>query len=366
MPMRHPVNDGCELPAFLESVALPLSRENTRLDLRRSAMAAFWEYADRGVSESLMTAASAASGVDGRALWSAAREWCSVGHIDGVTDPSGSSVALLFAVPALMYLERPPSRPMTIDTQHLYRALSENAEWLCPGDRCSILPNLVPFHSLPSTPDATRRLFNELAGSALRQQWTRALPAGAAPQPPRHQDARDQHDALWMLYFAVGIAVVDTTMPLFSDKRDPSRVWEHDLSETWSTALGVSAIEVIRPLPYFLQSVCMGFSSIYARELLYAVEAATDAVAALNQAGQLASTDLVISLHPEDTSNGDGIRLAFSTPGGATHASCAWRAPPDASHETLVASLRHLSQHYGIGMDKSVFDVSPRSRTRLC
>lgn len=366
MPMRHPATDGCELPAFLESVAIPLSRENTHLELRRSAMAAFWEYADRGVSESLMKAASAASGVDGRALWSAAREWCSVGHIDGVTDPSGSTVALLFAVPALMYLERPPSRPMTIDTQHLYRTLRENAEWLCPGDRCSILPNLVPFQSLPSTPDATRQLFNTLAASALKQQWKRSLPADAAPQPHPHPDPRHRRDALWMLYFAVGIAVVDTTMPLFSGRRETACAWEHDLSEIWSAALGVTAIEVIRPLPYFLQSISMGFSSFYASELLYAVEAALGSVAVLCQSGEPASTDIAITLHPEDASNGDGIRLAFSTPDGATHASCVWRAPPDGSHETLVASLRHLSQHYGIRTDKSVFDVSPRSRARLC
>ncbi len=366
MPMRHPVNDGCELSAFLESVAIPLSRENTQLDLRRSAMAAFWEYADRGVSESLMTAASAASGVDGGALWSAAREWCSVGHIDGVTDPSGSTVALLFAVPALVYLERPQSRPMTIDTQHLYRTLRENAEWVCPGDRCSILPNLVPFHSLPSTPDATRQLFNALAESALKQQWKRSLPADAVPQPPPQQDARHQPEELWMLYFAVGIAVVDTRRPLFSGRRDTARSWEHDLSETWSSVLGVTAIEVIRPLPYFLQSISMGFSSFYASELLCAVEAAIGTVAVLNQAGALASTDIEITLHPEDASSGDGVRLAFSTPGGATHASCVWRVPPDGSHETLIMSLRHVSKHYGLRTDKSVLDASPRSPTRLC
>jgi hypothetical protein len=365
MPIPQPVTDGYELPAFLESVAIPLSRENTQRDTLRSAMAAFWRYADRGVSETLMTAASAASGVDGRALWNAAREWCSVGHIEGVTDPSGSTVALLFAVPVLMYLDRPEKRSMTIDTQQLYRTLCDNGEWVCPGDRCAILPNLVPFHRLPSTPDATRQMFNAMAWNAAKHRWQRSLPVGALPKPPRRHGSRGLQDELWSLYFAVGIAVVDMTTPLFSDIRDAARIWEPDLAATWATALGVADIDIIHPMPYFLQSISMGFSSFYARELLYAVEDASDNVSVMNRAGGLASPDIVISLHAEDASRGDGVRLAFST-GATTHASCVWRVPPDGSYATLFASIRHLSQNYGFRMDKSVIDVSPISQKRLC
>jgi hypothetical protein len=85
----------------------------------------------------------------------------------------------------------------------------------------------------------------------------------------------------------------------------------------------------------------------------------------MNRAGGLASPDIVISLHAEDASRGDGVRLAFST-GATTHASCVWRVPPDGSYATLFASIRHLSQNYGFRMDKSVIDVSPISQKRLC
>lgn len=366
MPMSHPATDGYELPAFLESVAIPLSRENTQRDTLRSAMTAFWRYADRGVSETLMTAASAASGVDGRALWNAAREWCSVGHIEGVTDPSGSTVAILFAVPVLMYLERPEKRSMPIDTQQLYRALCDNAEWACPGDRCAILPNLVSFDRLPSTPDATRQMFNAMAWNAVRHRWRRSLPVRALPKPQRRPPgARLPQDELCSLYFAVGIAVVDTTTPLFPGIRDAERIWEHDLAATWATELGVPDIEVIRPMPYFLQSISMGFTSVYASDLLCAVEAATDNVAGMNRAGGFASSDILIRLHAEEARHGDGVRIAFST-GETALASCVWRVPPDGSYETLFASIRHLSRHYGFRMDKSMVEVSPSRQKRLC
>ncbi|NCA72000.1 MAG: hypothetical protein EOM91_18360 [Sphingobacteriia bacterium] len=328
---------GPELPAFLQSVAMPLSQKEPKLSALGSAMESYWKYADLGLSEQLVLAASKRPDVDVDALRIASRSWCSVGRIEGETSPSQTDIAALIAIPVLLYEKEVEGRQLLFDPEKLYQILCEEVIIGCLDDRCSFLPMLIHHREMPKTTDDVRRIFNTLI-EVFGNNWTRR------PEELRKIIKIEQRQEYKgeALYYALGLAVVDTDSPIFPDATLTEPEWPQVIADHWASEIGLETIQVISPGTCLMMSMDMGMASYSGRDLLWAID----------DAQERTPSPLILTL---SAAKDDGIRIVFSTQEGIALSSCIWRYFPDASYTQLFTLLKHVTMNYPVRLAQSIF-----------